>query len=388
MNIPLNRTYITALSKACIVIMLCSATTSAHAGNWQYDLALSETAAYESNPELLSNGGEDLYGSVTSPSLSIKGSTPTSTFASRNVITQNLFNESDYDSTDFETANALSTRSEHWEVGAKLRGSYDTTRTSEITTLNQSTKSIRHWGYGISPDISYKPTTQDSISAQTGYNVSRYDSTSYTDFDTYSAKLSWNRKLSEFSTGMLTGSAQRYQTKSGRSQYKDSFGPSIGWEWKASETLTTLLTGGAQTSRYVNYAPGNKNWTWSAVYNGKVTYTGEQNSVSFSVGREQQPYVNGTSSLLTTVAYDQTHKFNELFSGSIGARYMDAERSEATSGANLRSKVSANTGLAYQATQTISLGAQYKYQEQKLTNTPGEQSNNAVFVNLTYRPVF
>lgn len=368
--------------------MLCTVAIPAHAGNWEYDLALTETGAYESNPELLSNGGKELYGSITSPSLSIKGSTPTSTFATRNVVTQNLFNQTDYNSTDFNTATSLSTESEHWEIGAKLRGSYDTTRTSEITTLNQETKSVRHWGYGISPDLSYKPTTQDKISTQIGYNVSRYDGTNFTDYDTYSARLSWNRKLTEFSTGFLSGRAQRYQTKSSRSQYKDSVGPSLGWEWKATETLTTLISGGAEASRYVHYIPDNRDWKWNGVYNGKVTYEGEQNKISLSIGREQQPYVNGTSSLLTKVVYDQTHRFNELVSGSIGLSYMDAERSEATNETNLRSKISAKTGLAYQATQSISLGAQYQYQQQKLTNTSGDQSNNAVFMNLTYRPIF
>jgi len=364
-------------------------TTTSVAGNWNVKTSIKQEASYHSNHQMLIHNAKEIYGSITTPTITIENKTPTSSISLKNTIVQNLFNETEFNSTDFYNNNTLSRRTERWEATLNAGFNYNTTRSSEITTFGTETKNDRHIGYNLSPVITYTPSVKNSFTLSTGFNASRYENSARnTDYNIYSSNFSWGHALSQFSTSYLSLNARRYETQNNNDETVDSIGPSVGWRMILSEKLTTILTVGAEASRQKSSLSNTKKkWLWNNVFSGKLIYKNEQHNLSVTISRQQQPYSNASSSLLTDISFSEEYKFNNLLTGNIGSKYQRAKASSLSS-SNLKSRWTANTGIKYSLTKKMNLGAYYKYKEEKLTNTNGKQTDNSFLLRFTYNPTF
>lgn len=374
------------------VFVACTLALSANvalAGNWDIKSSIKQEASYHSNPQMLINNEEEIYGSITTPSISLESKTPTSTIFLKSSVAQNLFNESEYNSTDFYSSARLKRKIERWEAGLNAGFNYDTTRSSELTTFGVDTLNERHWGFNIAPEITFTPSTKNRITLSGGLNTSRYDnSTLHTDYNVYSAGFSWGHMLSQFSTGFFSLNARRYQTQNNLDETVDSIGPSLGWKMVVSEKLTTMLTIGSEASRQKSKTTTTTHkWIWNSIFSGSVNYKDEQHNLTVKVSRQQQPYSNGSSSLLTSLSFDERYHFNEKFTGNVSAEYQDSKKSSLSS-SNLKSRIYSNAGITYHLTKQADLGASYKYKQEKLTNSSSTQKDNAFLLRVRYRPTF
>ncbi|MFA4846389.1 MAG: hypothetical protein WC654_07610 [Patescibacteria group bacterium] len=370
---------------ACIALIVCAA-LPARAADLSMKAAIKEAGSWQSNPLMLSRGAESLYGSITTPSFKLESKTPTSTLNLETSLNQNFFNQSAYNSTDAHVRASVTRQVERWGAGLALGGDYDTTRTSEVTSFGINEKKVRHTGFSFSPDVSFMPTTRDKFTISNSTLLSRYDSNRYSDYNVYALTPSYLHAFTPVHSGVLQFTARRYDTVGGSAgETVDSIGPMAGWQAKFSPTLSAQALVGTSASKQTRDNTPTQPWLWDLIFSTNMTYKGAQDSLKVSGSRDQQPYSNGTSSILTTFAAGYEHAFNEHLSLNLDASYMFKSKS-ALSASNLDYATSARAQLSYLMIKELSVETSYRYRQEALTNASKTAQDNTILVGLTYRP--
>lgn len=375
----------TALGMAAAI----SSVTELHAAddNWVYQPSISQQFTVNTNPLMRTNNPQTLYGSVTTPQLKITNYTPTSSFDTTLSASQRIYNQPSFNSTDANASANYTQKMQRWGLALHANADYDTTLSSEISTLNTPERgSARHLGGSVSPELSYELSGRDKIAIAGSYLESTYDSSLYTDYHIATISPSYSYNYNQLNTFTLSAPMQRYQTDDARESKLDSITPTLGWLGNLTPTLTARATIGARHYRQDLGILPESGWKWKGTYSANITYKGQNDRVSFDNSKDLQPFANGTESFLNSFVLSNEHKFNDLFSSNVGASYRYAPKSDAYTNA-LRSLASANVGLTYHPLETLDIGTSYQYREQKLSNVPGDQNDNLFMLNLVYHPV-
>ncbi len=266
-----------------------------------------------------------LYGSITSPELLFTDNTPTIKLSSDTLLNENVFNQSEFDSTDVhETLSFNDNPTPRWSYGAQGKIDYDTTRTSELTNFGLATVPVRHTGYQATPNIAYNATPVDKFSLTGSSLTSNYNSAVFPDYQIYSATPSYSHSFDPLNTGIFSVLAQHYMTTSGPSTKDDGISPQIGWQRSFTPRLSATVSVGPELTRQTG-ANGNQPWSLSYNYSTDVSYKGVQDVTDFLASRTQSPFGNGQEALTTTVGVTEKHAINDNFSINFGANYVTAD---------------------------------------------------------------
>ena len=355
--------------------------------NWGFQPSISQNLSWDSNPLLLSTGHSTLFGSVTAPQLKITDNSPTTQLNALATVDENIFNQSDFNSTDAHGNISLDKKLQQWEAGFTEQADYDTTRTSEVSTLDiNSQGSVRHFGNSFSPTISFSPNAVDKISLSGAVTTSHYDGNQFTDYHILSITPSFSYNYNPLNTATISVLTQRYQTDVSPDLTVDSIAPTLGWSANLTPTWTAKASAGYEEYRQEGNNVPSQQWKWKPVYSADLSYNGSQDVFSLDASKALQPYGNGTEYFLSTFSLSDNHAINPLFSVNGTASYQFAGNSDQAA-TNLKSLISADAGVTYHATTKVDVTTSYQYREQTLTNVQGNQNDNIFMVGLVYRPV-
>jgi opacity protein-like surface antigen len=355
--------------------------------NWAFEPSITQNVSWETNPLMLPGSHSTLFGSTTIPQLKISDNSPTTQINALASVNENIFNESDFNSTDLHANISIDKKLQQWEAGFIEASDYDTTRTSEISTLNINTVgSIRHFGNTFTPTISFSPTSVEKISLSGSYAVSRYDSNLFTDYHILSVTPSFQYNYNPRNTAIISFQAQRFETDTAMDATVDSIAPTLGWTATLTPAWTAKATAGYEGYRQRGDAIPSQQWKWKPVFSADLTYTGPLDTFSFDASRALQPYGNGTEFFLNTISLAENHAITPLFSANVNGSYEFAGNSNQAA-TNLRSLITANAGLSYHATPKLDITSSYQYRDQTLTNVSGNQNDNLFIIGLVYRPI-
>jgi hypothetical protein len=367
-------------------ICLLSSSVAYAADNWEFQPSIKEAMSWESNPQMLSGSHQSLFGSVTTPQLTITDNTPTTKLNAQATINEGVFNHSNFNSTDLHSNINLGKKMERWEAGIGEQTDYDTTRTSELTTLNvNTTGSVRHLSNTVSPTISFSPSILDKISLGGSYLESRYDSSLFVNYHIISLNPSYQYNITPVDTVTLLTQVQRYQTDTSVSTNTDSFAPSLGWTRTITPSLTAKANVGVEAFRQGGDNIPTTAWSKKPIYSANLSYKEDTDTLSLDLSRALQPYVNGTELFLNSISLSDTHNFNTLFSSNLSASYQFSNNS-AQGASSLKSLISTTAGVTYHATGTIDIATSYQYREQTLNNISGNQNDHIILFSLAYHP--
>lgn len=364
-----------------------SCPTAGLAADVKVDASISQSAEWDSNPLMRVDHVKELYGTTTTPKLSIARETPASEIRLATWLEHNVFDQEEFDSTDFYGNAKLAKRTQLLEVALGASGQYDTTRTSELTELGLHTDLSRHFGYNLSPSVKYSLSPISAVGLSGTYHKSSYDKENRTDYHTFSISPSYQRNFTERYTGIVAANMRRYETDEGADRVVDSVGPSVGVQAKITQSWSGDLTVGQEAVREKINGSTVQDWSWNSVYAAGLKFKGEQDELRLSSKRAQQSYSNGTDYLLTTVSLDATRRINQLFSVNVGAGYQFSE-DEQTTDNRLDSLYSGRAGLTYHFTESIGVTSSYSYKHETFTLRDSAAKQNIVRVGLTYRPRF
>jgi hypothetical protein len=358
-------------------------------GGASLQAVLSENGSFDTNPLLVTHGAKELYGSVTTPELIFSDKTPTSLITADTSLVENIFNQSNFDSTDLHSKASFSEQTARWGAGIQEQTDYDTTRTSELTNFGLNGvnigKSVQHLGFTATPEVSYNPTQIDKFTMQGSYNQSTYDNNIFSDYQIFSASPTYAHDFDQLNTGTFSVQAQRYQTTSGPQSTIDTVGPVIGWNSKFTPRLSGSVTVGVQEARQFGSGVQQEPWTLQYDYSASIAFTGQQDTASFSTSQADYPFGYGTEALLTAFNVSEAHELNENFAFNVGSSYQYAHYQSSLNGA-LDSLLSGTGGLTYHATDRVDIVTSYQYRYETLTGSSGHADDHTVTLGLVYRP--
>jgi hypothetical protein len=350
-----------------------------------YEIKGSEVLTWDSNPLLLPSGAQSIFGSVTSPELIINDKTPISSFHSDSLLNVNIFNHSDFDSTDFHEKLAMDRHVEQWEAGIAGNFDYDTTRTSEIVTYGLDLPRVHHTGWGVTPDIAYRFTSVDKITLQGSYHRSTYDNDAFVDYEVSSLSPFYEHSFDPKNKAIFTLNAQWYESLESTRDKVNSVGPTIGWMTLLSPRFSIRVDAGFQKS-WEEPAFGPSSSSWDYIFDGDLSFEGEQDITHLIASRSQYPFANGTSTLLTAFSLTEAHALNKLISLTAEANYQSTDQPSEAVGINLDREYGLGAGLLYHLFEHWDMTANYKYKNETLTGISGSINDNTVLVGITYHP--
>jgi len=362
--------------------MLLMAPAVAHAERSGFIARFKEIAVYDSNPLMRERNARAIRGSETTASLGYNKETTKTTFRSALSATRNQFNNSKFNSTDFHGFSGMKLDLRRWQLSLDAKAGYDTTRTSELTTLGLDVDSTRVASYSVSPSVSYNLSPRSFLALSGNWNERRYDDASLTDYRTYSITPAFAHNLTSKQQVQFSWLFNRYQSLENSQKRVNTTGPSVSWTYVFRPYLSLKLSGSMLKTKYSGYASATDQDDYTPSYSSILSYTGNNHDLEFSVIKSRQPYANGTESYLTTFAVQDKYNVNQNVSLNFGADYQDAKQPPVSTD-SLDNAWSVTAGALYKISRNWGLTASYKHKEEALISDDETASQDIMRVGLS-----
>lgn len=347
--------------------------------------SLSETPLWNSNPLMLRQNVQDIYGSETKGIFGFQRALITTKIKAEIAAVRNQYDQSEYNSTDlYAKASIEKTLLQRLTFGLVGNYDHDTTRSSEITTFGQDVGTARRDSFNLQPSIFYSLSPRALIGVSGGWKETRYESSTLTDYGIVTLMPTFRYNLTPLQIVTITIQGQRFSILENSNQYTDAFGPYLSWEYNFHPLWTLNLSLGALKSKSYGAGPTESEWQQNMIYGSTLRYKGLRNIVEISVLKSRQPYANGTESLLTTIDANEKYIINPTLDFTIKGSYQTAEQPPEVTG-NLDSAWGGSAVLNYQIGPNWNVNTSYKYRQEKLTGRDDQAKQHIVRMGLTYQ---
>ncbi len=344
---------------------------------------LSETPVWNSNPLMLRQNGDDIYGTETKGIIGIQRALIKTVISAEVSAVRNQYIQSEYNSTDFYAKSKIERTLQRFSLS--LIGNYDhnTTRSGEITTFGQNVGVGRRDAFTLQPSMVYMISPRAALGITGKWMETRYGYPTLTDYGIMSLMPTFRYNLTPLQTITIAIQGQRYTVLESSSQYIDSFGPYLTWEYNFRPAWTLSLSLGGLRSKSYGSATDEK-WSQNLIYGSTLRYDGLRSVTELSISRARQPYANGTESYLTSFDAKETYTVNPNLDFTLKGSYQTADQ-PAQSTNNLETAWNGGASLDYQIGPNWNINASYKYRQEKLTNHDDEAKQQIVRMGLTYQ---
>lgn len=371
------------ISLASLTILLLASSVPAHASDFIYDGFLSQKMIWESNPMMLSSTAEDLYGSSTTADFTATTVSPLWELDFNGTTTQNIFNQSRLNSTDLSGGIDLKGKTLNTKVGLSAEVSKETTRTSEISNFGRSLTAIDRLRYRTMPYINVRLNPSYEWGLASSYLKTEYDSDAYVNYQKGNILPSLTYHYSEDLDYILRVDYGQYHADNLLKSRIDTYALTLGAKYQLTPQMTATARGGYNLSKTREKYLTEQDWKRDLVYEASMAFQGEQNQIRLILNREQQPYADGTETLLTTMSLNASQQLNKSFNINGTALYQDAGASSAST---LKHKLVGRIGLEYEVLSDLSLDISYQYHRENYNDGTKDAQNNTGMLTMTWRP--
>ena len=348
------------------------------------DFTVREWLEYDDNTLLTRQDPKSVLGSTTSPQLKLSAETPTVSSDLTGRVDLRLFDDSQFNSTDFHLKSDNTLRGEVTELGLDAAVDYDTVRTSELDSGVRVVSGVDRFRWNVRPGFSYSLTPTDRVAATANYNRTEYlsdDSNEFIDFQTFSLNPEIRHAFGPLDTGFVMVMTDRYETLEGPSVTIDTVGPVAGWTHRWNE----LIEIGGYVGWRVSFSKleGRSTETSNGLSaNLSWTYRDEADRFSVRAGRSISPLSNGTQVQSDTVSGSWNHRINERISTTLDAYLRHNSDLDGGDG-NDSTYFQVWPKLQYDLTENWNLTPSYRYRT--ISRDDGNDADSHAFlVNITY----
>jgi len=336
-----------AATAVLVAAALGALPSAASAADWFISSSITEEFEYSDNFKLDDTNKESLWGFNTRPKVGIETHTPRTDLNFNGSLNYGYFpDNTDENSFDQQGDVSLRHRWERSSFGIGGTISHDTTRTSEEFDTGRDFSDANRLGFGGSASYSHTLTERigAGIAASAGYVT--YDTSSLSDYRTYSAGPFVNFVLSEQDSLQLATTYSRYDRLSGDNLESDLFVGRATWTRTLTQQLSGSLSGGA------NYIMTDEDVTV-----GGTTVTESENKVGYNAG--------------AGITYSEER-------GSLSAAFSHAV---VPSGAGrLQRRNALNLRASYRATPVVSFGVATNFIQQEAADEDSGEDRNLIGV--------
>jgi len=246
----------------------------------------------------------------------------------------------------------------------------------------------------LAPTYQYQFTERDFAYTSLNYNERTYDTGGFSDNESMSITGGWRRNLSERLTGGLAMTYSEYESESDfiESEY-DSYNLSVTstymlserWSfsgqvgYRTTDSETQFLQGGSQQS----------DRSAGSLFDFSASYTGELNTLSFSLSRLLTPSGEGVVNETERVTLNWNRNIAETLSFSVNTSYQESQSASDLTNTD-REYFTFSPSLSWQLQRNLALNMGYQYRQQKgssfggFNTTSDKVDSNMVFLTVNY----
>jgi len=362
---------------------------------------VSQILQYESNPLLQREGAVGVMGAITTPNLKINSDTDASHLDLESYINNNEYDREHFSSTDLHSRLHANSRGATWQFSLTGGVDYDTTLTSEQLTTGLNIAGIRHTGLSLSPTLGYAVSPVDVVAITPSYMSSFYeDKTVFTNIQVLGITPSWSHAFDAANTGTVTVQESQFKTLSGAATSIDTQSLMVGWNHQFTPAIAGTSSVGVQRSTW-EFAPSSGQTNTSSTdyaFAFGLTYTGEQDTLSFNATRTPNPLGSGLQAQTTAFTLSERHQVTpRLELDFTGSYQMSDYPDSVTSGSQSvqKSHATVSPSIIYHATDEVDLSLAYRYRQQQSEKLSGngqgattqpEVSTQSIIFSFTYLP--
>ncbi|THK43073.1 hypothetical protein E8Q33_00025 [Methylophaga sp. SB9B] len=247
----------------------------------------------------------------------------------------------------------------------------------------------------FAPTYSYQLTEKDSIYASYNYSERKYSDTetdidnplgtSFNDNKTHTVTSGWQRTWTERLTAGLALTYATYKSEGIQQSEYDTYNLAI--------TSSYLLTEKWSISGQLGYrtleneitpvlGPKLSDKSSGSLFNLSTKYTGEINSLSFSLSRSLAPSGEGNVNEQDRVSLTWDRKVSEKLSFNINTTYQESQTVDRFNTTD-REYFQFSPGMSWKLQEDLNLRFGYQYREQKSSDR-GDADGNMVFITVGY----
>jgi opacity protein-like surface antigen len=381
---------------AIFMLGAVSFSDSCLAQDWTLSSAVTQKTTYNDNLFFGRTTKVDAFGSSTTPEISLKRTSPTSTIVFNGAFEfSEYLNHSELNSQDqlltLDAKKQINERSTFNFSGEFSRDTSLTSNQQDTEDFQDQTVRITKWDVG--PSWTYLLSPLDSLTLSGFYLDVGYDTPNKTDYRNFGSSLSFSHQLNEVSK--ITGSMDfsRFEPDNSVNSRTNVYGGLVGYSFEPSERLSV---GGAVGGSYSMVTEDDPSGS-GTITDNKVGYRvkfdlkyliGDQTTARASASHDSEPSGSGRSVTRNRVTAGLKYQLTEKTALGLNFSYSDNEdffgsQAGTTKNDTTRS-LSISPTVTWRLTEDLSLLVQYRYRE-KIFDTPGGDAvANSAYVSLRY----
>lgn len=300
------------------------------------------------------------------------------------------FNESAYDSDDYNVLGQVTYQLERGEVSGNAGYRQDSTVNSEfLDTGVVGLGATRRKSASASGSGFQMFTEKNGISGGVDYSNVEYGSERYQNYDYVSGNAGWIHQWSELTTLRLQAFGGRYENKSQTKISSNSTGIQAGFDYQLAEQLSASLLAGwvkLKTDYSANLPVALDNDDSDGlVATGSLKYVQERYELQANI--KSQPSPSGNGYMLYTHQLDLNWRYR-LTERSRFAVSLIGGRNESVDSRinNDRDYARCRLRLDYRFSPAWHIAGTYVYSWQDRSNFPDDANSNAMYLSLIFQP--
>ena len=352
----------------------------AHSAEYIIGADFSPTFSYDDNVELQENE-EGSFATKFTPTLLLSRSVENSTIAlNTGYRVERYASLSELDRQDpfVDVSGSYSTERSAYGLSANYAERAQRSIADEDTGDFSSNATVKT--KSLSPSYQYQFSERDFAYTSLNYNERTYDTSGFSDNETTSLTLGWRRNLSERLTGGLALTYAQYESESEfiESEY-DSYNLSVTGSYIFTERWSFSGQVGYRTSdsetQSVFGGPKQTDTSGGSLFDFSANYTGELNTLSFSISRSLNPSGEGVVNETDRVSVSWNRNIAETVSVSLNTSYQETQSADDLSNTE-REYFTLSPALNWQLQTNLALKLGYQYRQQKGNTFGGFDTNN------------
>ena len=290
---------------------------------------------------------------------------------------------------DTENPFARVSSSYQWErslVGLDASYIEDTTRTDAANDTGDFTTQSIVKNKTLSPSYSYQLTERDSLSLNGTYSEREYSTTDFSDNETKSLSMGWQRQYTERLNGGVSATVSNYQSEGvNSSSENDNYNLSLtaGYQWSETWQFSGQVGVRQLKSEQTSFGVTEKNNSSGSSFNFSASHQTELDNLTVSVSRALSPSSSGDVNEQQGLTVNWSRQLGDTLTANISASYQETTSASEDSSDEKRENISFTPSLRWQFERNLGLNLTYNYREQKETDQ-ADVDSNAVSLTLIY----
>jgi len=364
---------------------------SVQAEEWSVDGRVRGTTEYDDNIRLSPTDAQDDIAFTVSPEVDLqrRGSRLDLTLNTRLDFSR-FVKDSDLNTNDQRFLLDTDYRTMHGSWGLEAEINRDSTRTSEVADTGRFIDIARKELYRVAPSRSHMLSPRDVIELGGDATIVRYDTSTLTDYNSYSVSGSWAHDLTAVDQIQTNVFGSLFETQVDNETESRLVGGVVTWRHNASEQLQTTIGAGpryleTEAPRLVGGTVQRR--TESSVgylFNGGIRYQIDPETLfDGTVGHSVEPSGAGEPLERTSAEVNLRWQFDQAFWFGMNGALQFSEESTGSATVD-RTYLGLSPSINWNVTRDWLLSTRYRFRAQKRENE-STAYGNAVFVSLSYQ---